>query len=344
MPNPGCKKPGAQAASFPKFAVHEMGTWGNSLGQTSFVDVDKDGDLDFISGTGREVSWWEYKSPDQWVRHAIGSGHNTDVGGAAVDVDGDGWIDQVSGDSWYRNLKNGTFERHGFGGIRCHDTRVGDLDGDGKPEVVSLNDNTFLLYRIPANPVGTWPSQSIGSGVHSGLAIADLDGDRDNDIIKGKFWYENTDGKGRMWTERAITYAGSKSTASGAGDFDGDGDMDVALSDHDGERVSWIENVDGKGRMWTEHLLATGKNVLHSLQVADFDNDCDLDIYAGETVGSQFIWQNDGKGAFKEQVIAEGVLGHETRIGDVDGDGDIDLAAKPWKGGRHVYLRNLLVP
>jgi hypothetical protein len=27
----------------------------------------------------------------------------TDVGGVALDVDGDGWVDQVSGDTWFRN-------------------------------------------------------------------------------------------------------------------------------------------------------------------------------------------------------------------------------------------------
>lgn len=98
------------------------------------------------------MSWWEYKAPSAWVHHLIGTGHDTDVGGVAVDVDGDGWVDQISGNSWYRNLKNGSFERHVFGGIRCHDTRAGDLDGDGKPEVVSLNDGALVIYRISANP------------------------------------------------------------------------------------------------------------------------------------------------------------------------------------------------
>ncbi len=33
------------------FKVYEMGDWGNKMGQTSLVDVDNDGDLDFLSGT-----------------------------------------------------------------------------------------------------------------------------------------------------------------------------------------------------------------------------------------------------------------------------------------------------
>jgi hypothetical protein len=71
------------------FRTYEMGEWGSKLGQTSLVDVDKDGDLDFISGTrGGALSWWEYQA-GKWVRHDLGSGHKTDVGGVALDGDGD---------------------------------------------------------------------------------------------------------------------------------------------------------------------------------------------------------------------------------------------------------------
>src|SRR3954470_11860910 len=78
---------------------------GDSYGQTSLVDVDRDGGLDFITGgkdAAKHVFWFEHQGPDQWVRHVLGSNPPSDVGGAAFDVDGDGWVDHVSGGVWYR--------------------------------------------------------------------------------------------------------------------------------------------------------------------------------------------------------------------------------------------------
>jgi len=63
-------------------------------GLTTLVDIDKDGDLDFVCG-GRGVPparlyWYEFERPDQWRRHPVGTNYQSDVGLAALDVDSDG--------------------------------------------------------------------------------------------------------------------------------------------------------------------------------------------------------------------------------------------------------------
>lgn len=68
-------------------------------GLTALVDLDKDGRLDFVTG-GRFVKpstlyWFEYQAPDRWARHVVGTDYQSDVGLAALDVDGDGWTDLV---------------------------------------------------------------------------------------------------------------------------------------------------------------------------------------------------------------------------------------------------------
>src|SRR5687767_152348 len=82
-------------------------------GQTSLVDVDLDGDLDFITGGKdalKHIFWFEQQGPDKWVRHVLGSDHPSDVGGTAIDADDDGWVDHVSGGAWYRNTGKPTTE------------------------------------------------------------------------------------------------------------------------------------------------------------------------------------------------------------------------------------------
>ncbi|NET23793.1 MAG: VCBS repeat-containing protein [Okeania sp. SIO1H5] len=332
-------------AGMPNFKTYEIGDDGSKQGQASLVDVDKDGDLDFITGSRKgECRWWEYQGPNKWKKHLIAKGVDTDVGGVAVDVNRDGYVDQISGSKWYENpgKGGGDWKSHSYGGTSTHDQRVGDIDGDGKPDLVSLFDNVFDWYKISGD--GKWKRSKVGGGKHSGLAIGDIDGDGDNDIVRGTSWFENK-GKGGSWSEHKIDTKVAKgkwsgSTASGLGDFDKDGDLDLAISGHDGDNISWLENTDGKGKFEEYHLFDGGKK-FHSLQVADFNNDKKLDIYAGDTDGKQYIWENLGGKEFKRHQIASGP-GHETRVGDVDGDGDIDLVSKPWNGGRHVYYMNTM--
>src|SRR5687768_10543386 len=54
---------------------------GDSYGQTSLVDVDRDGDLDFITGgkdARKHVFWFEHRGPGDWARHVLGDDHPSD--------------------------------------------------------------------------------------------------------------------------------------------------------------------------------------------------------------------------------------------------------------------------
>jgi hypothetical protein len=355
-------------------------------GLTALVDIDRDGDLDFVLG-GRQpqpsrLYWFEFQGPDRWVRHLVGTNYLSDVGLAALDVDRDGWMDLVCSGVWYRNPgrpREQMFERHVFDSraAGAHDILTADLDGDGRLDVVMMGDertelNSLRWYEVPSRPNDAWPAHPIGSPVHGALlpaGLADLDGDGDLDVIRANIWFENRDGKGRRWVTHDNIPFGRKGpygicVRTAVVDLDGDGKNEVVMGDADivESRVAILKNADGKGGGWIKQYLPQSfpYGSLHSLAVADFDRDGKPDIVVNEQEellpdGREnprwVVWENQGGGRFVERIILDVKLGgHDLQVGDVDGDGDIDICSKPWgprrwngNGGRmHVdFLENL---
>ena len=355
---------------------------GDSYGQTSLVDIDRDGDLDFITGgkgPDRSVYWFEFQQPAQWVRHVLGTQHPSDVGGTAIDVDGDGWTDHIAGGVWYRNTdkpREESFERIPFDAAlnAVHDLVAADVDRDGRVDILTMSDkNNLRWYRLPRDPRQPWERHDIGPGVHAGVAVGDIDHDGNLDVVRSNAWFENVGGSGMEWTEHALPFGKPtppypNATRCRVVDIDRDGDADLVMTENEirAGRIAWLENADGKGRVWTVHDLPAGdphpRGAYHSLAVADFDHDGDWDVFTVEMEAIPgagpprwFLWENvDGLGKqFVERVIFDGQLGgHEAVIADVDGDGDLDICSKLWRprrdnanGGRNHadFLENLMI-
>lgn len=354
-------------------------------GLTALVDIDKDGKLDFVTG-GRNMKpatlyWYRFVSPDKWDRHVVGWDYLSDVGIAAHDIDGDGWLDLVCSGVWYRNTgnpKTEPFERLIFdekvGG--AHDIVMADIDGDGKKDVVVMGDektelNGIFWYKIPDNPREKWIARRVGDAIHGAFApagIGDINGDGYADIVCADTWFENKAG-GAEWVAHKTIPMGRKGpfgycVRTVVTDMDNDGKNDVVMLDADIEDCKGVVlyNVDG-GLKWDIIQLPQSFQYgsLHSLGVADFNGDGLPDIVSNEQEellpeGREnprwVVWQNQGNRRFKEEILLDKKAGgHELQIGDVDGDGDIDIVSKPWgakpwnisKGKIHVdFLENKL--
>lgn len=353
---------------------------GPSTQQTAslILDVDKDGINDFIIGAriAAPALLWYRRVSNGWDKYVIEPELlAVEAGGTFHDIDGDGDSDIVFGGDWSSNdvwwwenpypdfSPDQPWKRRiikNTGGNQHHDQIFGDFNGDGNAELVfwTQGDWALCMAKIPQSPKtnAPWPYEKIfsweeGKQAHEGLAKADIDGDEILDIIGGGYWFKyQTDG-----TFKAITIDKDQHfSRSAAGQLKKGGFPEVVFVAGDANGpLKWYEATGNPeySESWVGHeLMDTLVIHGHSLQIADINEDGFLDIFNAEmhTPGHAKnatcrIFYGDGKGNFQLSVISIGICNHESRIADLDGDGDLDILTKPytWDAPRiDIWLNN----
>ena len=171
----------------------------------------------------------------------------------------------------------------------------------------------------------------VGVGRSASVRAGDLDGDGDWDVVvaNGRHWPEQNEvfmnqGRARFNVARNLGADRSTSYACELGDFDGDGDLDVAVGNDMAPCEVYLN--DGTGR-FDLHCRFGEISSVRSLSLADIDRDGDLDILATSRGKPNQIYLNDGTAHFptshtfgnqKDSTI-------DVAVADLNGDGQLDL-------------------
>ena len=332
------------------------------------ADLDGDGDLDVLatsSGTpsSNGITWYENVDGNGLF------GEQRDIstarGGArsvyAVDLDGDGDMDVLSASSrvaWHENTDGrGTFAEQQIISDRedkAWSVTAVDVDGDGDNDVVSGSVHKIAWYEN-LDGDGTFGSPTLieaETQMHArAVHAADLDGDGDMDVLSGASntvaWHENTDSKGTFGNRRLVAaeseFIGIRSVH--AADVDSDGDLDVlsAGADFGDGRISWQENIDGKGTFGPARFLS-GRDGGWWMSAADIDSDGDLDALSASLWKSQVAWyeNRDSKGDFGPPMVFTSATHASSMVAvDVDKDRDLDLVSNSWFDRTINWFENL---
>ena len=348
-------------------------------GAATAADLDGDGDLDLLGlspATGY-VFWAENRDGDgdfgglRTIVEPMGSAAGASSGAAsavrASDLDGDGDLDvvvvQEFSDAiyWIEN-EDGLGS---FGELQLvtdkplwpSDVRMGDLDGDGDQDIVSITrqDGDLTWYRNKNDDDGFSSPRKIvdattWSQEYTDLALADLDGDGDLDIVavatsplselRG-LWVLMNDGRANF--DDPIRYDdAARLEALDVADVDGDGDLDISTIESNGE-ANWYENLGELG-FGVKQTTAT-QTKAGQIELADMDGDGDTDMvisYSDDVSadvgqrGPGVGWlENLGGGAsfaalqrITSRPLTKPLIRPEllsVDLADLDGDGDQDL-------------------
>lgn len=332
-------------------------------------DFNNDGLLDVAAGSVY------YAAPD-WKMHLIAEEakqfdprHYSDsFCNFAVDINGNGWLDLIVVDFpgketwWFENPRGsvGPWKRHVLTPETNNESPdMHDITGDGRRELIlGIANGQMAIARPSDDPYALWdllpistPKAPGTNRFSHGLGVGDINGNGRNDVVVPEGWWEHPADGRTPWKFHPAPL-GEPCAHMYVYDFDGDGDNDVLSSSAHAYGVWWHEQTP---EGWKTHEIATDFSQTHSMCMADINGDGLPDFVTGKRWWAHaehdpgakedavLYWfeltRKDGRPVWIRHLIDhDSGVGTQFEIGDINGDGLLDIVTANKKGAR-IFLQ-----